>query len=104
MQHYVPLITEGDLVLKQVQHKHQVQCDIFFDWRSPYMTSNYLAETRESAEKRKRRSAQAQRLLNTSVEIGPSERLSGSATTADKEFARRDFLVRLAPVRLPADL
>jgi len=35
MQHYVPLITEGDLVLKQVQHKHQVRCDIFFDSGSP---------------------------------------------------------------------
>ena len=51
------------------------------------LTSNYLAETRESAEKRKRRSAQALSCLNFSVEVRPSERLSGSATTADKEFA-----------------
>ena len=53
--------------------------------------SNYLAETRESAEKRKRRSAQAQCSSNFTVAVRPSERLSGPATTADKEFAALMF-------------
>jgi len=49
--------------------------------------SNYLAEKRESAEKRKICSALVQNFSNYSVEIRPSEQISGSATTADKEFA-----------------
>ena len=61
--------------------------------------SKNLAEIRKSAEKRKRRSAQARSDSNSSVEVRPSERLSGSATTADKVFARRDFLVRFLSIK-----